>query len=282
MPFAPFPDATYLTDAARTEGEMKTAFENWLLASKQMEHGQCRLVYESPTVLRLIPWNGRRVLVNHAPFAVPSAGLTITNAGMTANQLHYIYLSDEAGDGNCILKQTQIIAGVVRSADPDSGVGMISIDSGATRLATSTVVGLAVPLASGFSEGLTVSLFQRRLGTPITALAADFPGFAAASPTSVIGVAALGFAGDTLLAQAQLVFEATGATLMVAAGYTDGAINGQAALSATTGEWGTIPVIWSVPLTTDRLVTLDLRAWIGAGAPANLKTMSRLAVTRLG
>ena len=36
MAFAPFPPATYLSDGARTEGEMKTAFENWLLATQQM------------------------------------------------------------------------------------------------------------------------------------------------------------------------------------------------------------------------------------------------------
>ena len=42
------------------EGEMKTAFENWLLATKQTSgHGQCRL-YRTATRLWLTPFEGRR------------------------------------------------------------------------------------------------------------------------------------------------------------------------------------------------------------------------------
>lgn len=100
MAFAPFPAAGYLADGSRTEGEMKTAFENWLLATKQTaDHGSGALTVASPTLLRLDRRDGKQMLVGERSIEIPSAGLTITNAGAVANAAYWVCLTDFSDDG---------------------------------------------------------------------------------------------------------------------------------------------------------------------------------------
>lgn len=54
-------------------------------------HGQCRLAVVSGTSLRLSPYNGTGLIINGVQAQVPSAGVTITNSGLTANTLYFVY-----------------------------------------------------------------------------------------------------------------------------------------------------------------------------------------------
>jgi len=54
-------------------------------------HGQCRLAVVSATSLRLSPYNGTGLIINGVQAQVPSAGVTITNSGLTANTLYFVY-----------------------------------------------------------------------------------------------------------------------------------------------------------------------------------------------
>lgn len=54
-------------------------------------HGQCRLVYVSATSIKLQPQGGRNLNINGLPEKVPTAGVTITNAGLTANTVYFVY-----------------------------------------------------------------------------------------------------------------------------------------------------------------------------------------------
>jgi hypothetical protein len=59
----------------------------------QAGHGQCRLSVVSTTSITLKPFNGRNVIVNGVSIQIPTAGVAVNNAGLTANTTYYAYLS---------------------------------------------------------------------------------------------------------------------------------------------------------------------------------------------
>lgn len=66
----------------------------WVSASL---HGQCRYLWESANLCRLVPHNGNALIINGNTEIVPSAGITITGAGTVANTIYYIYAYMNAG-----------------------------------------------------------------------------------------------------------------------------------------------------------------------------------------
>ncbi|MFJ4349478.1 hypothetical protein ACIPZ5_01105 [Pseudomonas sp. NPDC089428] len=54
-------------------------------------HGQCRLVAISATTIRLTPYDGNNLMINAVTRQIPSAGVSLSNSGMSANTLYYIY-----------------------------------------------------------------------------------------------------------------------------------------------------------------------------------------------
>ena len=54
-------------------------------------HGQCRLAYVSATSIKLSPVNGRNLVIDGQLQKVPSAGITISNSGLSASTLYYVY-----------------------------------------------------------------------------------------------------------------------------------------------------------------------------------------------
>ena len=60
-------------------------------------NGQCRLEYVSATSIKLIRYNGKYLLINGAFQAVPSSGVTLTNSGLSASTLYYIYAYMSSG-----------------------------------------------------------------------------------------------------------------------------------------------------------------------------------------
>lgn len=59
--------------------------------------GQCRFVYTNGTTATLLPFNGNKIFVNGVYLTIPDAGLTVTTAGLTAGQLYYVYVYNNAG-----------------------------------------------------------------------------------------------------------------------------------------------------------------------------------------
>ncbi|KTS10241.1 hypothetical protein SB2_06715 [Methylobacterium radiotolerans] len=55
--------------------------------------GQCRLTYTNSTTLTLIPWNGNQLWINGAFQTIPSSGVTVSNSGLSAGTLYYMYAS---------------------------------------------------------------------------------------------------------------------------------------------------------------------------------------------
>jgi hypothetical protein len=62
------------------------------------EVGQCRLNYTSTTVLTLVPYGGQYIKIAGAIYAIPSAGVTLSNSGLSASTLYYIYAYISGGN----------------------------------------------------------------------------------------------------------------------------------------------------------------------------------------
>jgi len=135
---------------------------------QQVGHGQCRFYFSSATVVTLKPYNGNNLIINGVPQQVPSAGVTLSNAGLTASTVYYVYASMA---GSVMTLSTSTTG---HSTAPN-GIETLSTD------VTKTLVGMVLPNASaqfqmsGQYLGV-LNWFQRQSvechvpqpGTPIT------------------------------------------------------------------------------------------------------------------
>ena len=85
------PERTLSTDAQTfTDAQKQQLLAN---ADIVIPHGQCRLIYVSPTQIRLDPCNGNKIFINGNYRPIPAGGVTLSNAGMSAGTLYYIQAS---------------------------------------------------------------------------------------------------------------------------------------------------------------------------------------------
>ncbi|MGY2185509.1 hypothetical protein [Pseudomonas sp. SDO5591_S426] len=61
------------------------------IISAQAGHGQCRLKFVSATSLRLDPFGGRNIIIGGVPRQIPTAGITLSNSGLSANTNYFVY-----------------------------------------------------------------------------------------------------------------------------------------------------------------------------------------------
>jgi hypothetical protein len=128
--------------------------------------GACRLTYTSATVLTLIRRDGDRLCINGANEQIPAAGVTLSNGGLSANTLYYVYAYMNSG--------TMTLEASTTGHADDTATGM-KIKSGA---ATRTLVGMARTNASSqFVQTSTnlgvITYFNRRLKAIKAAFTAD-------------------------------------------------------------------------------------------------------------
>lgn len=121
---------------------------------QQIGHGQCRLSVTNATTLTLSPYNGNNVIVNGVPLQLPSAGVKITNTGLSASTVYYAYLSGSTATPSLVLSTTGHVTG-------ENGIEVMSGD------ATKTLVGLISTNASSqFADSVTqrfcLNWFNRR------------------------------------------------------------------------------------------------------------------------
>jgi hypothetical protein len=62
------------------------------------EVGQCRLVATSSTVLTLTPVDGQFIKIAGAIYSIPSAGVTLSNSGLSSSTRYYIYANISGGN----------------------------------------------------------------------------------------------------------------------------------------------------------------------------------------
>ncbi|MEY9435914.1 hypothetical protein [Bradyrhizobium elkanii] len=89
--------------------------------------GQCKLIYSGTTTLKLVPCDGNRIKINGQLYQVPSAGVTITNAGLGASTLYYVYAMVTGGAVALTISTT----GHIKSATAGSvGVEVMNVAGG--------------------------------------------------------------------------------------------------------------------------------------------------------
>jgi hypothetical protein len=72
------------------------------LLNQSVPVGQCKLVYTSATQLTLKPFSGQNLKINGGILQVPSAGVTLSNSGLSASTLYYIYAYQPGFTGTTI------------------------------------------------------------------------------------------------------------------------------------------------------------------------------------
>ena len=60
-------------------------------------HGQCRLTFVSATSIKLAPYNGLNLCINGNLEKQAAAGVTISNSGLSASTLYYVYAFMSSG-----------------------------------------------------------------------------------------------------------------------------------------------------------------------------------------
>jgi hypothetical protein len=97
---------------------------------------QGRLTYQSTTQIRLVPWNGNRLIINNTCQVIPSAGVNLANTGLTAATLYYIYAYMNSGtmtlEASTTAHATDTTTGVeIKSGDATRTlVGKVYMDAG--------------------------------------------------------------------------------------------------------------------------------------------------------
>lgn len=59
--------------------------------------GECKLVLVSSTSLALVPRNGNSIRINGVLYAVPDAGVSVSNSGLSASTNYYVYAYMNSG-----------------------------------------------------------------------------------------------------------------------------------------------------------------------------------------
>ncbi len=64
-----------------------------------LAHGQCRFNVVSASECKLVPYNGNGLVINGKQYRIPQAGVSISNAGLLANTLYYVFAKDDGSGG---------------------------------------------------------------------------------------------------------------------------------------------------------------------------------------
>ncbi|HAU74607.1 MAG TPA: hypothetical protein DCW88_03470 [Agrobacterium sp.] len=86
------------------------------LSDVPMNFGQCRLSVKSATALLLSPYSGNSLMINGSPVKIPSGGVALTNAGLSANTVYNVYAFVSGGT------LTLEASAAAHSTDPSTGV----------------------------------------------------------------------------------------------------------------------------------------------------------------
>ena len=61
------------------------------LVPAQVANGQCRLTFVSATSIKLSPLNGRSLMIGGVQRQIPTAGVTLSNGGLSASTRYFVY-----------------------------------------------------------------------------------------------------------------------------------------------------------------------------------------------
>jgi hypothetical protein len=240
-------------------------------------HGQCRLSVTSTTQITLKPYNGNGLIVGGVPVQIPSAGVTVTNSGLAASTLYYVYAFLNSG----VLSLECVTTSHV--TQPSNGVEVKSTDS------TRTLVGMVYTNASTqFVDSLTsrtcLNWFQRRQlvgnaqGNNLT-----FTNTTAAEVSTAVRVQFLAWADEGIYAGVDGYLTANNAPYGVSAqSYMDGAAWGPIVTdSVGTANYNFGYSSANTNTLTEGLHTAQVYANLsGSGPTGTLVTLNNKVITR--
>jgi len=133
-----FPDSSGFANINQRPavGDVSSRVADTTFANSLSANGQCRLIVGSPTTAFLKPSDGNILRINGAVQHVPSAGVSLSTTGLTANQLYYVYA---AMSGTTMIMEASATGHVTSAAD---GTEVKSGD------ASRALVGMMVPNSS--------------------------------------------------------------------------------------------------------------------------------------
>lgn len=175
----------------------------------QVGHGQCQLQVQNSTTLALVPFNGNNLIINGVPRQVPTGGVAISNSGLSASTLYYIYAQWTAGAMSIIASTTSHLTSstgieTMIGDATKSYVGMIYtaassqfVDSGAQRFIRSWFNKQMKMFNTGSQSNSTTSTTNVQLSTTNIQFVAEigdaidggFDGFANSTAAGGYGVA---------------------------------------------------------------------------------------------
>jgi hypothetical protein len=93
LPSAPAVDDQYTANGVtyKWNGYGWVMLEGVPVALAQLQMGQCKLVMESASLLRLIPYNGNQIMIAGVLRTIPEAGVTLGLTGFVGQVLNYVY-----------------------------------------------------------------------------------------------------------------------------------------------------------------------------------------------
>lgn len=122
--------------------------------------GQCRLICTSSAQIRLTPWDGNQLLVGGIYVSIPAAGVNLSNAGLVAGTLYYVYAYVTSGaltlEASTVPPNIDPVTSTIIKSNDGSRtlVGMVYMDAGSPGTFADT--GL---------KRFTASYFNRRTRT---------------------------------------------------------------------------------------------------------------------
>jgi hypothetical protein len=179
-----------------------------------------RLVFTNATTLTLQPYKGNLILINGTLYPIPSAGVTVTNTGLSASTLYYVYALVSGGNVALELSTT------THATSATSGNVGTEIKSGDD---TRALVGIIRTTASGtFADSTTQRFVRSWFNRPTAVL--NSPGIVNTSlngviqeVTSTIRTEMVVFSGDVVsVAGAVSYFNSTSSAIIVLTMNLDG------------------------------------------------------------
>jgi len=202
-------------------------------------HGQCRLSVASPTSLALFPYNGNNLIINGAPQQVPGAGVTISNSGLAASTVYYVYAFMSSGTMTLELSTTGHATGT-------NGIEQKTGD------ATRTLVGMirtnaSIQFVNSFTQRFCINWFNRRPLGVIQGFAAN----RSTTSTSMVEISAseraeyLSWRDEGVTAYTPVLISLSAPGTINTALYVNGAVSASFLASATNASVG-VPITIAV------------------------------------
>ncbi|MFY3127643.1 hypothetical protein ACOTGA_23615 [Achromobacter xylosoxidans] len=146
-------------------GDISTKIATTEFVQSSASGGQCRLSVASPTSLTLLPFNGNQIIVGGYARQIPLGGVSISNSGLPANALRYVYAYSSSG----------AIALELSSTGHSVGPNGVEVKNGD---ASRSLVGMIYTTASSqfadsHTQRLCANWFNRRLRAGVATLLVD-------------------------------------------------------------------------------------------------------------